>query len=171
LRPPPVPQPTLAETKLERADGQSHALAEAGAALDRAQGFCERGAHQCLRDGDYGQEITGAKAAFKDIIKISQQEVDILKKEREASAAVVDVVTATARIEEVAAGQEYKEQEQAVADTTHPGADVIEADDDEEGDEDKCTATTSSSALEFLANGGSSLQLSPHNHQRSAVAR
>jgi len=50
-------------------------------ALDKAQGFCERGAHQFLRDGDCSDEISGAKAAFKDVLMISQAEIERMEKQ------------------------------------------------------------------------------------------
>lgn len=56
-------------------------------ALERAQGQCERGAHQFLRDGDSTDELNGCKKEFEQVYEIAKREVEnrknsLLKKEK-----------------------------------------------------------------------------------------
>lgn len=48
--------------------------------LEKAQSFCERAAHQMLRDGDCGPEINNAKAQFQDAMHTVQAELPSLHK-------------------------------------------------------------------------------------------
>lgn len=53
----------------------SSVMDSADKALEKAQSFCERAAHQFLRDGDCSLEMDGAKERFQEIIHISQREL------------------------------------------------------------------------------------------------
>lgn len=57
------------------AQATDQALTEADEALERAQGFCERGAHQFLRDGECEEETEGTKDTFRDLLRISEKEL------------------------------------------------------------------------------------------------
>lgn len=146
LRPPPIAQPKLGEIKSDTTVQKHDAREEADAALDKAQVFCERGALQFLRDGDCGEEVNGAKAAFEDVIRISREEMERLKKDAEAAA-----IAAAAEKEELAKAERARNETQKhEADGTgqersgvdhHPAlmqsARLIEADDDEDGIDDE----------------------------------
>lgn len=145
LRPPPIAQPDLAAIKSDTAVQKFDAREEADNSLDKAQGFCERGAHQFLRDGDCGEEVNGAKAAFQDIIRISKEEVERLKKDAEAAA----IKAAAAEEEELEKARQARrearksdpETQNRTSMSHHPAlmdvAGLIEADDDEDGSEDE----------------------------------
>lgn len=51
------------------------ALDGADEALERAQGYCERGAHQFLRDGECGEETAGTKGCFRDLLRVAEKEL------------------------------------------------------------------------------------------------
>jgi len=51
------------------------ALNEVDAALERAQGFCEKGAHQFLRDGDCSEETAGTKDSFRTLLGVAEKEL------------------------------------------------------------------------------------------------
>lgn len=55
--------------------------------LEKAQGFCEHAAHQILRDGDCGIEITKAKDHFTQAVEIVNAELPDLVKKAEKSLA------------------------------------------------------------------------------------
>jgi len=145
LRPPPIAQPDLAAIKSDTAVQKFDAREEADNSLDKAQGFCERGAHQFLRDGDCGEEVNGAKAAFQDIIRISKEDVERLKKDAEAAA----IKAAAAEEEELEKARQARrearksdpETQNRTSMSHHPAlmdvAGLIEADDDEDGSEDE----------------------------------
>jgi hypothetical protein len=147
LRPPPFAQPNLADIKSDTAVQKHDARQEADAALDKAQGFCEQGAHQFLRDGDCGEEINGAKTAFEEVIRISEEELERLKKDAEA-AAIREAEAAAAKKEQLNNAQQQRAQpeepdeklSQQPGINQHPAlihsVDMIEADDDEDGSDD-----------------------------------
>ena len=56
-------------------------LTAADTALETAQSYCEKGAHQFLREGDCLQETSGAKAAFHDVLILARQQTERLKEE------------------------------------------------------------------------------------------
>ncbi|KAF2396641.1 hypothetical protein EJ06DRAFT_524598 [Trichodelitschia bisporula] len=56
-------------------------LAEADRQLEKAQAFCERGAHQFLRDGVSSAEIEGARSVFVEIQRLAGEQVERLKVE------------------------------------------------------------------------------------------
>ncbi|KIW01972.1 uncharacterized protein PV09_06808 [Verruconis gallopava] len=89
LRPPPMAQ-LGAEVKSDTAVKRTDAREEADAALDKAQEFCEKGAHQFLRDGDCGEELAGARAAFEEVIAISNRELEELARKAAADAKRVE---------------------------------------------------------------------------------
>jgi hypothetical protein len=140
LRPPPPPMPIPQDTTLAKSDNAvqqpTDAREEADAALDRAQGFCERGAHQLLRDGDCSEEVAGAKAAFEEVIKISQLEVERLQKEAAIAAEKAEAERAGQEKLEQEKDETENKQEQMDSINQHPAlmqaAMLIEADDDEE---------------------------------------
>jgi hypothetical protein len=146
LRPPPFAQPNLAEIKSDTAVQKHDARQEADAALDKAQGFCEQGAHQFLRDGDCGEEISGAKAAFQDVLRISVEELERLNKDAKAAAITEAEVAAIKEKELEKSRQDASKQEldgdlrQESGINQHPAlmhsAGVIEADDEEDGSDD-----------------------------------
>ena len=145
LRPPPIAQPDFAAIKSDTAIQKHDAREEADNALEKAQGFCERGAHQFLRDGDCGEEVNGAKSAFQDIIRISGEEIERLKKDAEAAA-----IKAAAEEEEMErARQARREARKSDPETQNRTsmshlmdiAGLIEADDDEDGSEDEYDPT------------------------------
>lgn len=51
------------------------ALIEADVALERAQGYCERGAHQFLRDGVCREETAGTKGCFGELLRVAEKEL------------------------------------------------------------------------------------------------
>ena len=51
------------------------ALNEVDAALERAQGFCERGAHQFLRDGACSEETASTKDSFRTLLGVAEREL------------------------------------------------------------------------------------------------
>jgi hypothetical protein len=51
------------------------ALNEVDAALEQAQGFCEKGAHQFLRDGDCGEETANTKNSFRTLLEVAEREL------------------------------------------------------------------------------------------------
>jgi hypothetical protein len=57
------------------ADGSLDQFDIADKALERAQGFCERGAHQFLRDGNCDVELNSCKECFEEVLKLSEPEV------------------------------------------------------------------------------------------------
>jgi hypothetical protein len=137
LRPPPTINPltaTLSDTEVQKTD----AIAEADAALDKAQNFCERGAHQFLRDGDCSEEVAGARAAFQAVARISLQEVERLK---EANAGNDIQQEKKEREEEEDTTKLGMNPQQRGGISHHPGlietSGPIEADDDEEGSDDE----------------------------------
>lgn len=117
-----------------RNDLPPEAREQADQALDRAQGFCERGAHQFLRDGDCNVEITGAKAAFEVVLKISQAEIESSKKQ----ALEQQQVVRTELKLEVDLTQEIMQKGSI---SEHPALmnsmGLIEADDDDVSDDDE----------------------------------
>jgi len=154
LRPPPFAQPNLAEIKSDTTVQKHDARQEADAALDKAQGFCEQGAHQFLRDGDCGEEINGAITAFEDVIRISRDEIGRLKKDTEAAAIKREELEKAQQTEAQTKTQQTEvqrtkiQQDDAEGTTSqrsslpqHPAlirsAGLIEADDDEEDGSDE----------------------------------
>jgi len=103
------------------------ALNEADAALEQAQGFCEKGAHQFLRDGDCGEETAGAKDSFRMLLKIAEKEFSRQniwlqergEEKRRLAPATVSTTAATA---------------QPIPATAALAAEPIEADDDDNDD-------------------------------------
>ena len=87
--------PTIAMFRSARGPGpRADPLADSGsssddgfgltdAALEKAQSFCERGAHQFLRDGDCNEEIVGARTQFEETIRLSMMERARLKEDEE----------------------------------------------------------------------------------------
>jgi hypothetical protein len=57
------------------AQATEQALAEADEALERAQRFCETGAHQFLRDGECQEETEGTKTSFRELHSIAEKEL------------------------------------------------------------------------------------------------
>lgn len=51
------------------------ALNEVDAALERAQDFCEKGAHQFLRDGDCSEETANTKDSFRTLLGVAEREL------------------------------------------------------------------------------------------------
>jgi hypothetical protein len=56
-------------------------LSAADKALETAQSFCEKGAHQFLRDGDCLHETAGARASFHDVLILARQQTEKLQEE------------------------------------------------------------------------------------------
>lgn len=54
--------------------------------LEKAQGLCERAAHQVLRDGDCATEVRSAGEHFADIQKLAEQELPGLRRRAEKAA-------------------------------------------------------------------------------------
>jgi hypothetical protein len=65
-------------------DKGSDLFSSIDASLDLAQELCERGAHQFLREGDFSNEIEGAKRNFSNAKKHSDTELARLRAEPEA---------------------------------------------------------------------------------------
>jgi len=115
----------------EHASNATDACTLANQALDKAQSFCEQGAHQYLRDGDCGVETSGAKKSFREVIKVSEEEIIRLKALEEEE---------KKRVGEEARLKAQKRQHCGGMDS-HPGllksnGIHIEADDDEGEEED-----------------------------------
>jgi hypothetical protein len=106
------------------------ALNEVDAALERAQGFCEKGAHQFLRDGDCGEETAGTKESFRTLLEIAEKELarqnlrlqERREEERRLGGAAIAVTAATTQAD------------MAVAATVALAGGPIEADDDDNDD-------------------------------------
>jgi hypothetical protein len=74
--PGPRPNP-LADVDNSPAD----AFVKIDAGLDKAQGLCERGAHQFLRDGGSTAETSGARKSVEEVLELSKEELARLKEE------------------------------------------------------------------------------------------
>jgi len=102
-------------------------LNEVDAALEQAQGFCEKGAHQFLRDGDCSEETAGTKESFRTLLEIAEKELARqklrLQERREEERRLVDAAIAATAV---------ATQADMVAPTTAALAGgPIEADDDD----------------------------------------
>jgi hypothetical protein len=109
--------------------GATDACTLADTALEKAQSFCEQGAHQFLRDGSCEMETSGAKASFKEIVALSEKEVARLR-----------VVEQERDERRAAEGQKEQECGKRESLDSHPGLMTpdgahIEADDDD-GEDD-----------------------------------
>lgn len=106
------------------------ALNEVDAALERAQGFCEKGAHQFLRDGDCGEETAGTKDSFRTLLEVAERELTRqnlrLQERREEERRLVDatLVATTVAIQ----------AEMVIPTTADLAGGHIEADDDDNDD-------------------------------------
>lgn len=82
------------------------------AKLERAQALCERAAHQILRDGDCTLEVTSARENFAEALQMAEQELPVLKKRAEKSAARRRRSEERHRVEEEAEAKAQAEAEQ-----------------------------------------------------------
>ncbi|KAF2838761.1 hypothetical protein M501DRAFT_830177 [Patellaria atrata CBS 101060] len=73
--------PSIPQTNTEAYDSSDKTL-------ETAQSLCERGAHQVLRDGDCTHEINGARKAFEEVLKISEQQEKILQQKEDMKSQV-----------------------------------------------------------------------------------
>lgn len=148
VRPQPFAQSSPADSKSDSAVTKYDTREEVGRALDTAQNLCERGAHQFLRDGDCGEEVSGAKKAFEDVLRISGIELERLKQEEEGAAkaaATRSQLSAKARKDRFGLTNEHS-TDQSTSAEHQPSAPqnlafmdtngMIEADDDEDGSDD-----------------------------------
>lgn len=78
-------------------DGTPTAFDRADKALEKAQSFCERGAHQFLRDGDCRLEIETAKKAFEEVSKISIEELPRVEASNRSAKSRPETAGSTAR--------------------------------------------------------------------------
>lgn len=104
------------------------ALNEVDAALERAQGFCEKGAHQFLRDGSCHEETAGTKDSFRMLLEIAERELtrqnQQLQERREEECRLASATLAAAAV--VA-----PQPEVVIPATIALAAGPIEADDDD----------------------------------------
>ena len=102
--------PSLAKTRLGRHSVASElkCFEDADHQLEEAQGFCEKGAHQFLRDGDCFSEIEATRKRFSNCAGIAVAEVDRLKGEAEAVKCEASVM------------EEGEEEKTLVGDATPP---------------------------------------------------
>ena len=98
----------------QSAGSELRCFVEADHDLEEAQSFCEKGAHQFLRDGDCFSEIEGTRKRFLNCKSIAQRELERLEREAGAS-----------KIESSEQG-EAEEERTLVGDATPP-ADQTEA--------------------------------------------
>lgn len=85
----PVPRssrtgkPNLPPLKAAKPPERVPPFEEADRDLEAAQNLCEVAAHQFLRDGDCTEEIQGTRLRFESCLRMAQQEVELLRRERQ----------------------------------------------------------------------------------------
>jgi hypothetical protein len=104
----------------ENTPAETDPYAIADAALEQAQGMCERGAHQFLREGECEGEIVGAKENFETVKRVSDRE---LERQQRASAIRAKAME----------GYERMNVEAISVESGSEGGDVLEVDEDEDG--------------------------------------
>jgi hypothetical protein len=125
----------------ENIPGPAVTFDEVGDYLDIAQAQCETAAHQFLRDGDCIPEINRIRVAFEKALRVSKEQVEVLKKEKEED-------------EELRRQQQQQEQEQEQDDEVATLKEVDEEAEERRMEEDADAGSDSTAA-----------DHSPHNHR------
>lgn len=127
------PGPGLPSLRTNASSTESYDLADA--ALDRAQTFCEKGAHQFLRDGDCTDELTQCKAQFDEIFTVAEREFKKLDSH--------DKMTVRQQLKAYQASSERPSSSTPLTSVEPPKMMELEVDDDEGDDELVMPAMTS----------------------------